>query len=71
MVCIPDANLIAIADIENNISLYDHNTLNFDKTLTINKLPSVVCCMYYRYIRFILFKFQFNSEYNPLDFRLK
>ena len=49
MVCIPDANFIAIADIENNISLYDHNTLNFDKTLTIKKLPSVVCCMYYRY----------------------
>lgn len=49
MVCIPDANYIAIADIENNISLYDLNTINFDKKMIIKKLPGVVTCMHYRY----------------------
>ena len=48
MVCIPDASYIAIADIENNLSLYNHNTVNFDRALVIKNLPGVITCMHYK-----------------------
>jgi hypothetical protein len=66
MICIPDTSFIAIADIENNLSLYDLNTPKLDKALVIKKLPGVITCMNYKYIlfyRMYVIQFLFNLRY--------